>query len=84
VTYVDVSYDPRADVLAVRARGGEPKYVLVVRGTFVIFADDKGIWGIGLDAESWDVDPIKLFIKLKIEMSYQTRMYMPPPEHHLD
>ena len=48
------TYDSRADVLAIRIRKGEPKYVVVGKGTFVIFADDEGIWGIDLEAESWD------------------------------
>jgi hypothetical protein len=39
-------YDRRADVLFVTMREGEPKYV--GRGTFVIFADEEGIWSIDL------------------------------------
>jgi hypothetical protein len=65
---MDASYDSRADVLSVRTREGEPKYVIVGRGTFVIFADDKGIWGIDLEAEEWDGDPSEIFNKIKIEI----------------
>jgi hypothetical protein len=54
---VEVIYDTRADVLSIRLRDGEPKYVLVGRGTFVVFADDRGVWAVDLEAESWDADP---------------------------
>jgi hypothetical protein len=66
--HMDATYDSRTDVLAVRTRKGEPKYVVVGRGTFVIFADDKGIWGIDLEAESWDQDVDDIFKKMKIEI----------------
>jgi len=49
---MDISYDRQADVLSIRLRGGKPKYVVIGRGTFVIFADDGGIWQIDLEAES--------------------------------
>jgi hypothetical protein len=63
------SYDMRADVLSVRTREGEPKYVIVGRGTFVIFADDDGIWGIDLEAESWDDQNIEEALKkIKVEI----------------
>ena len=65
---MDASYDSRADVLAIRMRKGEPKYVVVGRGTFVIFADEKGIWGVDLEAESWDQDVDETFKKMKIEI----------------
>jgi hypothetical protein len=60
---MDVAYDSRTDILAVRVREGEPKYVVVGRGTFVIFADDAGIWGVDLEAESWDQDVDDIFKK---------------------
>jgi hypothetical protein len=47
-------------------REGEPKYV-VGRGTFVIFADEEGIWSIDLEAESWDSDVDEVFPLIKIE-----------------
>jgi len=62
------TYDRRADVLSVKARDGQPKYVAVGRGTFVIFADDDGIWQIDLEAESWDSNPDRVFKKIKIEI----------------
>ena len=62
------TYDRRADVLSVKARDGQPKYVAVGRGTFVIFADDDGIWQIDLEAESWDANPDRVFKKIKIEI----------------
>ncbi|MDT7874482.1 MAG: hypothetical protein RQ859_03765 [Pyrobaculum sp.] len=49
-------------------REGEPKYVVVGRGTFVIFADEEGIWSIDLEAESWDSDVDEVFPLMKIEM----------------
>jgi len=65
---MDVTYDRRADVLSIRLRDGQPKYVAVGRGTFVIFADDGGIWGIDLEAESWDSQDMETFKKMKIEI----------------
>jgi len=61
-------YDGRADVLSVTMREGEPKYVVVGRGTFVIFADKEGIWSIDLEAESWDSDVDEVFPLMKIEI----------------
>jgi len=61
-------YDRRADVLSVTMREGETKYVVVGRGTFVVFADDEGIWSIDLEAESWDSDVDAVFPSMKVEM----------------
>jgi hypothetical protein len=61
-------YDRMADVLSVTMREGEPKYVVVGRGTFVIFADEEGIWSIDLEAESWDSDVDAVFPLMKIEI----------------
>jgi hypothetical protein len=55
-------------VLSVTIREGEPKYVVVGRGTFVIFADEEGIWSIDLEAESWDSDVEEVFPLMKIEI----------------
>jgi len=63
---MDATYDRRADVLSVKARNGQPKYVVVGRGTFVIFADDDGIWQIDLEAESWDINPDETLKKIKV------------------
>ena len=63
------TYDRRADVLSIRLRDGQPKYVVVGKGNFVIFADDDGIWQIDLEAESWDTNPDKLFKKMKIDIT---------------
>jgi len=60
-------YDRSADVLSVTMREGEPKYVVVGRGTFVIFADEEGIWSIDLEAESWDSDVDAEFPLMKDE-----------------
>ena len=62
------TYDRRADVLSVTIRKGEPKHVIVGRGTFAIFADDKGIWQIDLEAENWDTDVDETLKKIKIEV----------------
>ena len=64
---MDATYDRRADVLSVKVRDGQPKYVAVGRGTFAIFADDEGIWQIDLEAENWDTDIDKIFKKIKAE-----------------
>jgi len=66
---MDTTYDRRADVLSIRSRDGQPKYVVTGRGTFVIFADDDGIWQIDLEAESWDANPDRVFKKMKIEVT---------------
>ena len=68
MTHMGATYDSQADVLAIRMRRGEPKYVVVGRGTFVIFADEEGIWGVDLEAESWDQDVDDIFKKMKIEV----------------
>jgi len=39
---VETRYDRRADVLSIRLRDGDPKYVVVGRGTFVLYADEGG------------------------------------------
>ena len=57
---VNATYDRRADVLSITIREGEPKYVVVGRGTLVMFADDNGIWSIDLETEEWDTD-VELF-----------------------
>ncbi len=54
--------------MSVTMREGEPRYVVVGRGTFVIFADEEGIWSIDLEAESWDSDVDAVFPLMKIEI----------------
>ncbi len=61
-------YDRRADVLSIAVRRGEPKHVIVGRGTFVIFADEKGIWQIDLEAESWDSNVDEALPIMKVEV----------------
>ncbi len=61
-------HDKKADVLSVTMREGEPKYV-VGRGTFVIFADEEGIWQVDLEAESWDSDVDAVLPLMRVEMS---------------
>jgi uncharacterized protein YuzE len=61
-------YDRKADILSITLQEGEPKYVVVGRGTFVIFADEEGIWSIDLEAESWDSDIDEAFPLMKIEI----------------
>jgi len=68
------TYDRRADVLSVKARDGQPKYVVMGKGTFVIFADDDGIWQIDLEAETWDTDVDKIFNKIKVEIWQTTHV----------
>ena len=53
--------------MSVTMREGEPKYV-VGRGTFVVFADDEGIWSIDLEAERWDSEVDAVFPSMKIEI----------------
>jgi len=65
-------YDRRVDVLSIDIRDvkGEPRHVVVGRGTFVIFADDEGIYSIDIEVESWDsdVDIDKLMELMKVEI----------------
>jgi len=62
------TYDRRADILSVRTRCGNPKHVIIGHGTFVIFADDNGIWQIDLEAETWDDENIEETLKkIKVE-----------------
>jgi hypothetical protein len=62
-------YDKKADVLSVATREGDPKYVVVGRGTFITFADDNGIWQIDLEAESWDSDLDEVLPLMKVEVT---------------
>jgi hypothetical protein len=65
-------YDRRADVLSIDIRDakGETRHVVVGRGTFVIFADDEGIYSIDIEVESWDsdIDIDKLMELMKVEI----------------
>jgi len=65
---VQAHYDREVDVLSITVRQGEPKYVVVGRGTVVIFADEWGIWAIDFEAESWDDDVDAVFPLMKIEV----------------
>jgi len=65
---IAVRYDRRADVLSIRLRDGDPKYVVVGRGTFVLYADEGGIWAVDLEAERWDVDVDEVFSSTGVEI----------------
>jgi hypothetical protein len=65
---VQAHYDRAVDVLSITVRQGEPKYVVVGRGTVAIFADEWGIWAIDIEAESWDDDVDAVFPLMKIEV----------------
>jgi len=65
---IAVRYDRRADVLSIRLRDGDPKYVVVGRGTFVLYADEGGIWAVDLEAERWDVDVDEVFSSAGVEI----------------
>jgi len=65
---VQAHYDRAVDVLSITVRQGEPEYVVVGRGTVVIFADDEGIWAIDFEAERWDDDVDAVFPLMKIEV----------------
>ena len=65
---VRAHYDRAVDVLSITVRQGEPKYVVVGRGTIAIFADEWGIWAIDIEAESWDDDVDAVFPLMKIEV----------------
>jgi len=51
--------------LSITVRKGEPKYVVVGQGTFVIFADDQGVWFVDLETEKWDADVDAVFPLMK-------------------
>ena len=67
-------YDRRADVLSIDISDGEergePRHVVVGRGTFVVYADDEGIYSIDIEVESWDsdIDIDKLMELMKVEI----------------
>jgi len=63
---IHTTYDRRVDVLSIKARDGQPKYVAIGRVTFATFADDDGIWQIDLEAESWDTNPDETLKKIKV------------------
>jgi len=65
---LNATYDRRADVLSVTIREGESKYVVVGRGTFVVFADDNGVWSVDLEAEEWNRDVESVFRLVKVEI----------------
>jgi len=58
----EVKYDDRADAVSIRLRDGEPRYTVVGRGSFVIYADDNGIWAIDLEVERWDDAEVALMV----------------------
>ncbi len=39
-------YDASVEVVSIRFRDGEVKYVIEGVGNFAIFADDNGVWGV--------------------------------------
>ncbi len=57
-------YDKKDDVLSIVFRRGRFRHAVVVRGTVVIFADDKGIYAIDIEAEKWDTDDVDKQLKL--------------------
>ncbi|MEM0463185.1 MAG: hypothetical protein QXS00_04895 [Pyrobaculum sp.] len=49
-------YDTSVEVISVRIREGEPKYIVEGSGNFAIFADDGGIWAVDLEVKRWSGD----------------------------
>ncbi|AAL62761.1 MULTISPECIES: hypothetical protein [Pyrobaculum] len=58
-------YDTSVEVISVRIRNGEPKYVVEGSGNFVIFADDDGIWAVDLEVKRWRGDYKKVVEALR-------------------
>ena len=46
-------YDASVEVVSIRFRDGEVKYVIEGSGNFTIFADENGIWGVDLEVKRW-------------------------------
>ena len=65
---VNATYDRRADVLSITIREGEPKYVVVGRGAFAMFAEDNGIWSIDLETEEWDTEVDRVFNSVGVDI----------------
>lgn len=63
--YLQVFYDEVAETVAIKFRRGEPKYVVVGRGSFVLYADDFGLWGVDLEVKEWEGGDRELFLSLK-------------------
>lgn len=53
---VTAYYDTSVEVISVRIRNGELKYVVEGSGNFVIFADDDGVWAVDLEVKKWRGD----------------------------
>ncbi|WP_229657641.1 hypothetical protein [Thermocladium modestius] len=49
-------YDTSVEIVSMRLRDGEPKYVVEGSGHFAIFADENGVWGVDLEVVKWDGD----------------------------
>jgi hypothetical protein len=58
----------KAGILSTAAQEGEPKHVVAGRGTFVISADENGIWPIDLEAEGWDSDVDEVLPLMRVEV----------------
>ena len=49
-------YDSMVDIISMRIRDGEPKYILDGAGNFVIAADDCGIFSLDIEVKIWNKD----------------------------
>ena len=59
-------YDSGVDVVSIRLRDGEPKYVIEGSGNFVIFADDLGVWSVDLEVKKWGGEHGDVVRKMKM------------------
>ena len=46
-------YDPSVEVLSIRFRDGEARYVIEGVGNFAVFADEHGVWGVDIEVKKW-------------------------------
>ncbi|WP_245522549.1 hypothetical protein [Vulcanisaeta distributa] len=62
-------YDASVEVVSIRFRDGEVKYVIEGVGNFAIFADDNGVWGVDLEVKRWVSDRgevVNVFRRVKV------------------
>ncbi|WP_054850493.1 hypothetical protein [Vulcanisaeta sp. JCM 14467] len=64
-------YDASVEVVSIRFRDSEVKYVIEGTGNFAIFADEHGIWGIDLEVKRWvnnQGEVIDVFRRIKVDV----------------
>ena len=64
-------YDASVEVVSIRFRDGEAKYVIEGAGNFAILADEHGIWGVDLEVKRWVGnyrEVVDVFRRIKVDV----------------